>query len=137
MAAILVKVEAKTVAKTLHYVEVNAVVDMHPDKLSVVVPKAIADARTRLRVEAPVKTEAGTLAGVKIFPSLDTLNKVETEAVVNTPACTFRQVQAKSVTSTLRDLKAETPVDLSLTKARVISVTPGDTMGNVECKVLF
>lgn len=57
-----------------------------------VVAKTIADALSHVGVEAPVKTEADTLAGVKAFPDLDTLNKVEAKAVVNTQACTFRQV---------------------------------------------
>ena len=89
MAAILVKVEAKIVAKTLHYVDVDALVDNHPDKLLLVVAKSIADAITLLGVEPPFKTEADTLAYLKAFPCLHTLNKVEAEAVVNSPARTF------------------------------------------------
>ena len=72
--------------------EVDTLVDMHPYKLLVVLAKTIADALTRVEVEAPVKSEADTLAGVKAFPDLDTLNKVEAKAVVNTQAFTFRQV---------------------------------------------
>ena len=40
----LVKVEAQTIAKTLQDVEVDALVDPHPEKLSVVVAQTIADA---------------------------------------------------------------------------------------------
>ena len=65
---------------------------MHPDKLLVVVDKSIADALSRVKVEAPVKTEADTLAGVRVFPDLETLKKVETRVLVNTQARTFRQV---------------------------------------------
>ena len=89
MAAILVKVKAKTVGKTLHYVDVDALFDTHPDKLSVVVAKTIADALTLLGVEPPFKSKDDTLAYLKAFPCLNTLNKVEAEAVVNTPARTF------------------------------------------------
>ena len=89
MAAILVKVEGKTVAKTLHYVDVDALFDTYPDKLSVVVAKSIADAVTLLGVEQPFKTEADTPAYLKASPCLDKLNKVAAEAVVNTPARKF------------------------------------------------
>ena len=82
-------VETNTVVKTLHYVDVDALVDTHPDKLSVVVAKSIADALTLLGVEPPFKTEADTLAYLRALPCLDTLNKVEAEAVVNTPTRTF------------------------------------------------
>ena len=85
----LVKVEAKTVAKTLHYVDVDALFDTHPDKLSVVVAKSIADALTLLGVEPPFKTVAVTFAYLKAYPCLETLNKVAAEAVVNTPARSF------------------------------------------------
>ena len=51
----------------------STLVNTHPDKLLVVVDKSIADALSRVKVEAPVKTEADTLAGVKVFPDLDTL----------------------------------------------------------------
>lgn len=64
----------------------------YSEKLSVFVAKTIADALTRFGVEAPVKTEADTLAGVKAFPCLDRVNKVQAEAEVNTPARTFRQL---------------------------------------------
>ena len=89
MAAILVKVEAKTVAKTLHYVNADALFDTHPDKLSVVVAKSIADGLTLLGVEPPFKTVADILAYLKASPCLETLNKVAAEAVVNTPARSF------------------------------------------------
>ena len=49
----LVTEEAKIVAKTLHYVDFDALFDTHPDKLSVVVVKSIADALTLLGVEPP------------------------------------------------------------------------------------
>lgn len=65
MAFILVKVEAKTIAKTLQDVVFVALVDTHPDQLLVVVAETIADALTRVWVEAPVKKEADTLADVK------------------------------------------------------------------------
>ena len=77
MALVLVKVELKTVAKTLEDVEVDLLVDTHPDKLSVVVAKTIADALTRAEVQAPVKPEADTLAGAKALPCLETLNKLK------------------------------------------------------------
>ena len=76
-----------------------------------VVAKKIPDALTRVEVEAPVKKEADTLAGAKAFPCLETLNKVKAPALVNTQARTFRQVYAQSVTNTLSDIKAETPVE--------------------------
>ena len=41
----------------------------------------------------------------------NTLNKVVGEALVYTQAHMFPQVQAKSVTYTLSDIKAETPVE--------------------------
>lgn len=44
----LVKVEAQTIAKTLQDVQVDALVDPHPEKLSVVVAQTIADALTRV-----------------------------------------------------------------------------------------
>ena len=42
---------------------------------------------------------------------INTVNKVVAEALVYTQAHTFPQVQAKSVTYTLSDIKAETPVE--------------------------
>ena len=77
MALILVKIEAQTIAKTLQDVEVDALVDPHPEKLSVVVAQTIADALTRVWVVQHVKKEADTLAGVKPSPCLDTLKKLK------------------------------------------------------------
>ena len=77
MALILVKVEAQRIAKTLQNVEVDALVDPHPEKLSVVVAQTIADALTRVWVVEPVKKEADTLAGVKACPCLDTMKKLK------------------------------------------------------------
>ena len=73
----LVKVEAQTIAKTLQDVEVDALVDPHPEKLSVVVAQTIADALTRVWVVEHVKKEADTLAGVKASTFLDTLKKLK------------------------------------------------------------
>lgn len=64
MAATLIKLERKTVAKTVAHVEVEALVETFHDALSVVVGKTIADTLTCVVAEAPVKT-ADTLAGVK------------------------------------------------------------------------
>ena len=73
----LVKVEAQTIAKTLHDVQVDALVDPHTEKLSVVVAQTIADVLTRVWVVEHVKKEADTLAGVKASPCLDTLKKLK------------------------------------------------------------
>ena len=43
----LVKVAAKTIAKTLQDMVVDALVDTHSDKLLVIVAETIADALTR------------------------------------------------------------------------------------------
>ena len=77
MAFILVKVEVQRIAKTLQDVEVDALVDPHPEKLSVAVAQTIVDALTRVWVVEPVKKEADTLAGVKASPCLDTMKKLK------------------------------------------------------------
>ena len=71
MATILVKVKAKTVAKTLQHVEVEALVDTLPDTLSDWVAKKILDTLTCVEAEPQVK------------------KVVEAEALVNTTGYTF------------------------------------------------
>ena len=110
LAATLIKIEPKTVAKTLGHVEVKALVDTFHDTISEVVAKNIADTLTCVVAKAPVKT-ADTLAGVKAYLCLGKLKDVEAEALVYTQAHTFSQVYAKSVTAILSDMEAETPVD--------------------------
>ena len=53
----LVKVEAQTIAKTLQDVEVDALVDPHPEKLSVVVAQTIADALVKAILKALIDTQ--------------------------------------------------------------------------------
>ena len=64
MALILVKVKAQRIAKTLQDVQVDALVDPHPEKLSVVEAQTIADALTRVWVVEPVKKKKLTLLQV-------------------------------------------------------------------------
>ena len=71
MATILVKVKAKTVAKTLQHVEVEGLVDKLPHTLSDRVAKKIQDTLTCVEAEQQVN---------KI---------VEAEALFNTTAYTF------------------------------------------------
>ena len=71
MATILVKVKAKTVAKTLQHVQVEALVDTLSDRLSNSVAKKILD----------------TLTCVVAYPLVQKI--VEVEALVNTRAYTF------------------------------------------------
>ena len=66
MATILVKVKAKTVAKTLQHVEVEALVDTLPETLSDRVAKKIRDTLTCVEAQPQVK------------------KVVEAEALVNT-----------------------------------------------------
>lgn len=73
----MVLILAQTIARTLQDVEVDALVNPHPEKLSVVVAQTIADALTRVWVVQHVKKEADTLAGVKASPCLDTLKKLQ------------------------------------------------------------
>ena len=49
-----------------------------------------------MEVEELVKTEADILAWEEVYPCLDTLNKVEAEALVCTKAYSFLQVQTRS-----------------------------------------
>ena len=53
------------------------------------------------RSRHPSKQKADTLAGVKAYTVVDTLNEVEAKALVYTQSHTISQVQAKSVTDTL------------------------------------
>ena len=80
--------------------------------------KTIADTLTCVVAEAPVKT-ADTLAGVKAYLCLDKQNEVEAKSLVYTRAHTFPQVKVKSVTNTLRDKEAETPMDTLTDAIRV------------------
>ena len=48
---------------------------------------------------------------INTLKCINTLNKVVAEALVYTQPHTFPQVQAKSVTYTLSDMKAKTPVE--------------------------
>ena len=80
--------------------------------------KTIADTLTCVVAEAPVKTP-DTLAGVKAFFCLDKQNEVEAKSLVYTRAHTFPQVKVKSVTNTLRDMEAETPIDTLTDAIRV------------------
>ena len=75
------------------------------------VTKTIPITLTRVKGYALVKTEADTLAGEKAYLCLDKQNEVEAKALVYTWAYTFPQVKVKSVTNTLRDMEAETPID--------------------------
>ena len=47
----------------------------------------------------------------KKLTCVSTQNEVEAKALVYTRAHTFPQVKVKSVTNTLRDMEAETPID--------------------------
>lgn len=89
------------------------------DTLSEVVTKTIAITLTCVKAKALVKTEADTLAGEKAYLCLDAKNEVKAKALVYTRAHTFSQVKAKSVTETLRDMEAETPVDTLTDVSRV------------------
>ena len=89
------------------------------DTESEVVTKTIAITLTCVKSEALVKTEAETLAGEKTYLCLETRNEVETKVLVYTRAHTFPPVKAKSVTNTLRDMEAETPVDTLTDASRV------------------
>ena len=71
MATILVKVKARTVAKTLKHVQVEVLVDMLSDTLSDRVVKKIMDTLTCVEAEPQVK------------------KFVADEALVNTTAYTF------------------------------------------------
>lgn len=62
----LVKVEGKTVAKTVQDVEVEALVNTPSDKTQEVVAKTIADELIRMRAKATVKKEADTLADLPV-----------------------------------------------------------------------
>ena len=77
MATILVKVKAKTVAKTLEHVEVEALVDTLPDTLSERVAKKILDTLTCVEAEPQVK------------------KVVEAEELVNTTAYTFPNCRSR------------------------------------------
>ena len=54
-----------------------------------------------MEAEAPVKTEADTVAGQEDYTVVDALIEVEVEVLVYAQADTFAQLQAKSVTDTL------------------------------------
>ena len=75
------------------------------------VAKIIADTLTCVWDEGPVKRKSGTNAGMNTYTVLEKLIKVKAEALVFTQPHTFPQVQAKSVTYTLTDIKDETPID--------------------------
>ena len=137
MALILVKVEAQTIAKTLQDVEVDALVDPHPEKLSVVVVQTIADALTRVWVVEQVKKEADTLAGVKAFPCLDTLKKLQLRELSIRRFARFDKCRPKVLLTPKAISRQKHPSTCSLTEARVMAVMLGDTMGNVEAKVLL
>ena len=54
-----------------------------------------------MKAKAPVKTESLTVVPVKAYTVVDTLNKVEADALVYTQAFKFLKVEAWSVTVTL------------------------------------
>lgn len=53
------------------------------------VAKTIVDTLTCVEAEAPIKTEADTLAGVDAYTVVETLNEVEAEALVHTQVDTL------------------------------------------------
>ena len=77
MAAILVKVKARTVAKTLEHVEVEALRDTLPDTLSDRVVKKILETLTCVEAEPQVK------------------KFVKAEALVNTTTYTFSNCRSR------------------------------------------
>ena len=95
------EVEAKTVGKTLDDVEGEALVDALSDTLSEEVVKTTADTLTCVQAEAPVERGNNTVAGVKAYTTVNTVNELKGQALVYTQAYAFPQANAKSVTDTL------------------------------------
>ena len=56
---------------------------------------------TCVKAEAPVKTGNNTVAGVKAYTIVNTVNELEGQALVYTQAYAFPQGNAKSVTDRL------------------------------------
>ena len=52
-------------------------------------------------LEAPVETGNNTVAGVKAYTTVNTVNELKGQALVYTQAYAFAQANAKSVTDTL------------------------------------
>ena len=67
-------------------VKAKALVDMVPNTISELVAKTIADKLSCVMEKALVKTESLTVVPVRTYNVVDTLNEVETEALVYTQA---------------------------------------------------
>ena len=87
-----------------------------------------------MEVEELVKTEADSLAWQEVYPCLDTLNKVEAEALVLYEGLLLSSSADKE--RTLSNIDAETPVDMFTDASTRKADTLGDTLGNVEVRGL-